>query len=123
MPSCAIERDDGVGAGRDVCADFSKMQVHGFGTDDRQHQCSANAARRTNSAKYVGPVIALIAGRARPAAFVSPDVGQTALLANAGFILPPQLYGLIARVLWDSCSNQLGKVFLCASWVAGSCAG
>ncbi len=99
------------------------MQIHGFGTDDRQHQCGADAARRTNGAKYVGPGIALIAGRAGPAAFVSPDVGQTALLANPGFILPPQLYGLVARVLWDSRSNQLGKVFFCASCVAGSCTG
>ena len=38
MPSCLIEDDDGMGAGRDLGADFVEMQVHGFGVGMRKDQ-------------------------------------------------------------------------------------
>ena len=86
----------------------------------------------------VGPTVAAIAWRGRAAAALRPEPGQRALLANpggmsqrfqsakrfgmanGGLILPPVLYRFAAGVLGDRGGNQIGKVFLCASWAAAS---
>ena len=44
-------------------------------------------------------------------------------LADAGFVLPPEFDWLAIRARREAGGNQVGKVFLCASWTAGSCAG
>ena len=72
-----------------MSADFRQMQVHGFGVDLGQDQTDADTAGRTDRAKNVGPIVALIARRARPTAPLGPNVSQAALLADAGFVLPP----------------------------------
>jgi hypothetical protein len=89
MPAGAIQHDDRMRTRRDPAADLGQMQVHGFGIGLRQHQSRANTARRTNGAEDVRPVVALIARRGRPAALPGPDMGQAALLADTGFVLPP----------------------------------
>ena len=48
---------------------------------------------------------------------------QRALLTDAGLVLPPKLDRLVARMRGDGGSDQIGKVFLCASWIAASCSG
>jgi len=120
MPACAIECDDGVRARGDLGADLDKMQVHCLGVDRRQHERGADTAGGTDSAEQVSPVVSLVARRAGSAAFVGPDVGQAALLADASFVLPPELDRLVARVLGDGGGDQVGEVFLCASWAAVS---
>jgi hypothetical protein len=98
-----------------VAADFRQMQVHGLGVDLGQDQADADATRGANRAEDIGPIIALIARRAWAAAALGPDVGQAALLADPGLILPPEFKRLAARG-WRQCRiDQRGKVFLCAS--------
>lgn len=52
--------------GCDAATDLGQMQVHRFGIGIGQHEGRADAARRTNGAKQIGRVVALIARRARP---------------------------------------------------------
>src|SRR5207253_1407674 len=77
----------------------------------------------TDRAEQIGPVVALVAWRPRPAATLGPNPCQGSLLADAGFILPPKFDRLAARAQWDAGCDQIGKVFLCAAWVAASCWG
>ena len=123
MPAGAVEDEDGVRAGGDLGADLRQVQVHRLDVDARQHQCGADAARRTDGAEQIGRGVALIARRTRAAALVGPDVGQASLLADACFILPPQLDRLAPSMLGKGRGDQLGEVFSCASWAAMSCSG
>jgi hypothetical protein len=88
-----------VGAVGDSFADFGEMQVEGVGIGVRQHQGGAGSARRTGCSEDVSPVISPVARRARPRTLLRPDAGQRALLADAGFILEPDLdrFALSAR--------------------------
>ena len=47
---------------------------------------------RTDRAEDIGPFGALVAGRPRARATSGPSACELILLADAGFILPPQLY-------------------------------
>ena len=87
----SIEDDGGVCALGHGFADLREMQVEGVRIGVRQHQGSAGPARRTGCAEDVSPVISPVARGARPRALLRPDAGQRALLANAGFILEPDL--------------------------------
>ncbi len=91
MMASAIDDDDGVGALCDGFADFGEVQVEGVRIGARQHQGGAGPARRTGGVEDMGPVVAPVARRARPRALSGPDPGQRALLADAGFVLEPDL--------------------------------
>ncbi len=98
------------------------MQVHGVCVDLRQHECGADVASWTHRTEDVGSIVTLVAGRRRAAAARRPNAGQGALLADACFILPPQLKRLVALVLGDHGGDQVGKVFWCLLGL-GSCPG
>src|SRR6202012_6025994 len=114
---------DGMGARCDLCADFRQVQVHCVAIDVRQDQRRANAPGRTDGAENVGPFVSLIARLARTAARFRPDIGQAALLADSGFVLPPEFDRLATGAGGNDGADQLGKVFLCAACASASCAG
>ena len=118
MPAGAIERDHGVGAGADVGADLGEMQAHRLAVDLGQDQADAEIARRTDGAEEIGRCMALIARHGGAGPLAGPEIGQAALLADAGLILPPEFDRLAARMLRDCASDQIGEVFLCASCAA-----
>jgi len=93
VPSSAVENDDGVSALGDAFADFGEMQGHGFGVDLGQHQGSPGAALRTNGAEEIGRAMPGIAGCGGPRATPCPKAGERSLLADPGFVLPPDLEG------------------------------
>jgi hypothetical protein len=115
MPSGAVEHHHSVTARPDVAFDLGEVQVHRFGIGLRQHETRPGAARGTDGTEQIGPVVTLVARRGRPAAARGPDAGQRALLADAGFVLPPDLDRLAACVRRDAVCHQIGKVFLNAS--------
>ena len=100
----------------DLFADFLKVQVHGPGIGLGYHPGSSDSAGRADGAKEIGPAIALVTGLARPATALGPDTCQGALLADARFVLPPDLDGPIPSGFGDNGRDQVGEVFLCASW-------
>ena len=99
MPPCAIEHQDGVGAGVNVSAALLQMQVHGLGIDERQHQPGAGCPLGANRAEQVGPAIAAVARRSGPGATTRPDPGQGALLTDSGLVLKPDLDWFASSVL------------------------
>lgn len=107
-------------ARRDVATDLCEVQVHHIAVGYRQNERDAGIARGTDGAKQIRPIVALVARGSRSAAALGPNPGQRPLLADAGFVLPPKLDRLVARMRWDGVGNQIGKVFLCASWLAAS---
>ena len=123
MPPGAIERQHTMRTRTDRPADLGQMQVHRFGVDERQHEPGADAAFWADRTEQIGPSVSLITRRSRAAALVSPDVGQATLLADTGFILPPELDRFTACMLRDGSGDQCGKVFLCAAWASTSCSG
>jgi len=75
MPAGAVEQNDGVAVGRDDAADLGEVQVHRLGVGLGQDERSADIPRGTDRAEQIGPVVALIARRARPAAALGPNAG------------------------------------------------
>ena len=120
MPAGAIEQHDGMVARRDVATDLGEMQVHHLAVGYRQDEGDAGIARGTDGAEQIRPIVALVARCPRSAAALGPNPGQRPLLADAGFVLPPKLDRPAARVRRDGLGDQIGKVFLCACWLATS---
>jgi hypothetical protein len=121
MPTCAVENNDGMAARRDAARDFDEVQVHRIGVGVRKNEGCSGVAGRTDRAEQIGPIVTLIAWSSRTAAAFGPDAAQRALLADAGFILPPEFDRLCLRAVRDAGRDQIGKVFLCACCAAASC--
>ena len=98
-------------ARRDVATDLCEVQVHHIAVGYRQNERDAGIARGTDGAKQIRPIAALVARGPRSAAALGPNPGQRPLLADAGFVRPPKLDRLVARMRWDGVGNQIGKVF------------
>jgi len=60
----------------------------------------------------IGLDLALIVRCARAAAAFGPDTGQAALLADARFILPPELDGLVKACSGMTAQTSLAKFFM-----------
>jgi hypothetical protein len=120
MPAGPIEQHNGMVARRDVATDLGEVQVHHIAVRYWQDERDASIARGTDGAEQIRPIVALVARCPRSAAAVGPNAGQRPLLADAGFVLPPKLDRIAARVRRDCLGDQIGKVFLCASWLAPS---
>ena len=123
MPSGAVDLHQAVRARCDVAADFGKMLAHGLKVERRHDKACTHAARRAHGAEYVGPGVATITRCRRSAAAGRPHAGLRALLAYAGFILPPDLQRFAGSVGRQGGRYQVGKVFLCVCWAAASCSG
>jgi hypothetical protein len=68
-----VEQDDRVVAGRDVAADFGEVEVHALSVRIGQDERGDDVARGTDGTEQIGPIVALIARGARPAAALGPD--------------------------------------------------
>ncbi len=123
MPSGAVEQQDGVGALGDVARDFLEMELHGLGVGEGQRQRSADASGGTNGAKEIRAFIALIGGLARPRSSLGPLTHKAVLLADAGFILEPDLDRRRRRQAVEMGAQRAREVFLKASTICSSWAG
>jgi hypothetical protein len=68
------------------------MPLHATGIAPGQDQGGAGTAFRAHGPKDVGRTCALILGRYRTCSSPGPAPRDLVLLADPGFILPPQLY-------------------------------
>ena len=89
---------------------------------ERHDQPGALALRRADGAEYVGPLRALVVRRPGAGAAPCPAAGDLVLLADASFVLEPDLYGLAPSALGADLRQEGGEVFLKASMASGSCA-
>ena len=93
MPPCLIEQQDGVRARRDVEGDLFEMHAHRLAIATGHDDASALALGGADRPEDPGRGPALILGGRRPSPTPRPAAGELGLLADPGFILPPQLYG------------------------------
>jgi hypothetical protein len=76
-------------------------------------------ALRTDACEHVEVVVLRLSHSPRARASLGPDAGQRALLADAGFVLEPDLDTFLGMRLPDGL-DLLDDVFLKASWACGS---
>ena len=119
----AVEEEGGVGAGSDLAADLCEMQRQHLGVGGREDERGRGAALGAGRAEEVGPVVALIARRARPGSALGPDPGQRALLADARLVLEPDFERLVLGVVGEPRRQGRGKVFLNVACSAASLSG
>jgi hypothetical protein len=81
-----------MGTGIDHGADLEQVCLHGMGVAVRHDQAGALALGRADRAEDVGPFGALVVCGPRPGSASGPSAGDLVLLADTGFILPPQFY-------------------------------
>lgn len=118
VPSGTVEQQDGMGALRDRPGDLVEMGLHGVGIGEGHGDRRADAACGADCAKEIGVLVALIGGPARPGRIA----GQGILLADAGFVLEPELDRLALRQMAEM-GLQGHRAFLSASITRASCAG
>ena len=115
MPAGLIDDEDGMSAGIDGRGDFRQMGIHRLGIAPGQHEADALALFRTDCAKDIGPLGALIVRRAGPCSAPGPTACDLVLLADPGFVLEPER-DLYARFETPADRFDLGReVFLNAS--------
>ena len=112
-----------MGPGGDGRRDLGEVGVHRRGVGEGQHQAGGDPTPGADRTEEIGPLVAGVAGRARPCAAPRPDAGERALLANPGLILKPDLERLASDLLGDCCRYRRAEAFLKASWASGSAFG
>ena len=111
MPAGAVKDEDGVGTGGYRPGDLGEVEVHRFGIGEGQHEACRNGTSGADGTKDVGPLVPGVALGAGPCATPRPDAGDRALLADACFILEPDLDGVVPCPRGDRSGYRLGEVF------------
>lgn len=123
MPPGTVEQQDSVSAAPDAARDFTEMLLHCVGIDEGQRKSRSFAARRADGAKEIEVFITLIGGLTRPRSPPSPLTDLSVFLADARFVLEPNLDRF---ALWDMGQMRVQRareVFLNASMISGFCPG
>ena len=115
MPASTVADQNGMCAGTDLLADLGEVDSHRLAVDPGCHNGGAHGTRRTDRAEQVGRVVAIVANRRWAAAAQRPLIRQRALLADAGFILEPDLDRLANCLRRQGCGYEGREVFLKAS--------
>ena len=120
VPAGLVEDHHRMGAGIDRLADLGEMRRHRPGVGIGHDQPGTLAELRADGAEEVGPFGALVVRRPGTGAAPRPAAGDQVLLADAGFVLEPDLDPLAARVPLADFRHRGGEVFLNASIASGS---
>ena len=116
MPTCLVDKEDGVGARCDHPGDFREVQVHRLGIAGGQDQGRTLSLSRADGAEDVGRSGALVVWGRGPCAALGPAPRDFVLLADAGFIGEPDLYGSrLDAFLARDFVKERGEVFLYSS--------
>ena len=97
MPTRLIHEYHGMGARRYGKRDFGEMERHGLGIAKRQNQPCTLAKLGANCPEDIGRLRPLILRRRGPRSALGPAPRNLVLLADAGFVLEPDLYGRALR--------------------------
>ena len=123
MRAGPIEEEHGVGAAADTARDLDEVELHRLAVGVGHGERRAGAARRADGAEQVGAFVALIGGLAWARAAPRPLPHEAVLLADAGFVLEPDLDRLAFRQAGAVSVQRRGEVFLKAATVSSSLAG
>ncbi len=89
VPPGPVEQENGVGASGDMAGYLIKMKLHGAGVGIRQGQRCAGSACRTDGAKEIGVLIALVGRLAGSGPASGPLADEAILLADPSLVLEP----------------------------------
>ena len=92
MPAGAVADQYGVGAGRDLGADFLQMRIHRLGVGVGHDHGRADAALWADGPENVGGNVPVVAHHQRARADRRPYEGVSAFLTDAGFVLEPDFH-------------------------------
>jgi len=123
MIAGAIHDQDGMSARHNGTADLIEVRRHRLGIGAGQDKSCGTGPVGTDRSEEIGPFVALVARRGRACAAPCPPSGQASLLANAGFILEPDLDRLCLGGVRQRAIDEVGEVFLNASWARSSALG
>ena len=119
MPPGAVEQQDGVSAARDAMGDFVDVHLHRLGVGVGQRQGRADAARWADGAKEIGVFITLVGGLTRSRSAPCPLANLAVLLADARFVLEPNLDRFALWNVGEMRVQRSREVFLNAAMVSG----
>src|SRR4051794_41537846 len=123
MPAGPIEEEHGVGAAPDAARDLDEVELHRLAVGVGHGERRAGAARRADGAEQVGAFVALIGGLAWARAAPRPLPHEAVLLADAGFVLEPDLDRLAPRQAGAGRGQRPGGGFFKAAPGSSSLAG
>ena len=116
-----IEQDDGVRTGRDVEGDLLEMHAHGLAVAPGHEDAGSLAFSGTDRPEDPCRGAALILRRTGAGATRCPAPGELGLLADTGFVLPPQLYKRSFRKPAGDLRQTGGEGFLKTAISSGRC--
>ena len=102
----------------DRLADLGEMEAHRFAADPGHDHGGADRPLGADRAKQPSGVVPIVALHCGAGAALRPHIAQSSLLADASFILKPNLERLVRRLRRQCLGYQFGEVFLnvaCAS--------
>lgn len=91
MPAGAIEDQGDMDLIGQLLAEIAELSVHCFGVGHGHQPSIALSRLGTAGAEQIDELVIGLPGRPGPAAGIGPDPAVAALLAEAGFILKPEL--------------------------------
>jgi len=123
MPSGAIEQQDGVGALSDITGDLVEVKLHHVGVRVGQSESRSDTASRTDRAKQISVVVALVGWLCGPRSAPGPLAHEAVLLADPGLVLEPDFDRRRLGDAFEMSLQRAWEVFLNASTIRSSCAG
>lgn len=112
VPSGLIKDDDGMGTGRHVEGDLFQMHAHRLAVAAGHDDAGSLAFCGADCAENPGRGSSLIARSRGTRAALGPAPGELGLLADPGFVLPPQLYGRSFGEAFADLRQTGGEAFL-----------
>ena len=109
-----------MGALGDVAGDFLEVKLHRLGVGEGQRDRGPDTSGGTNGAKEIGALIALIGRLPGPRSAPGPLAHKPVLLADAGFVLKPDLDRRCRRQAVEMGAQRAREVFLYASTIRSS---
>ena len=123
MPSCAVHQQHGVSAPLDGPTDLFEVQLHGVGICIGKSQSSARSSGGTDGTEQIHVLIALIGRLAWSRSALRPLPDDAVLLADAGFVLPPDLDLFVLGQVPNVSLQRAREVFLYSAITRASCPG
>jgi hypothetical protein len=123
VPSGAIQQQNGMGTLGDVQGYLVDMQLHHVGVGMGQCESRADTAGGADGAEEIRVLVTLVGGLGGPRSTLRPLPDKAVLLADAGFILEPDLDRLALGYPLEMGRERAREVFLKAWMVSPSCIG
>jgi len=121
VPASLIEQDHGVRSRSNVEGDFLQVHAHCLAVAMGHDDAGGLAFSRADGPEDPGRGTALVPRSRRAGAALCPASGELGLLADAGLVLPPQLYWRPAREPLPDLRQTGGELFLKTAMSSDRC--